>query len=191
VAFPLVNEPLLLGIFLNVIIVAAISTIFVGKRARGIAIVFAIAPLVAFAFHSAGSERAGQIGLILGSIFFGFVALALLKHIIHTDNVEAEIIYGAVSCYLIIGLAWTMIVQTLFEFHPESFTYTGQDPATFFDFLYYSFVSLTTFGYGDLTPLGDFAKALAIVEAVIGVFYMGIIISRLVSLYGRQSTTRS
>ena len=185
--FPLLDVPLLFGGILNLIILAALSGTSEQKITRRPVIILAIAPLVAFAIQRGGFEWVGQIGFVLAFVFFMYVVLVLLQRVMRADDIEAEIIYGAVSCYLIIGLAWTMLFHALYEINPASFSYGEHELLTFYDFLYYSFVSLTTLGYGDLTPVSDFAKALAVIEAVIGVFYIGAIISRLVSLYGRRS----
>jgi len=130
-------------------------------------------------------------GLVLNVLFFVFIFVMLFRHILHSKVVEAEILYGAVSCYFLIGYVWAFLNQILYVIEPASFSFAASKMVTGYDFLYYSFVSLTTLGYGDITPTTDYGKSLAMVEAVVGVFYMALVVARLVSLYGAESKSKS
>src|SRR5262245_57152001 len=106
----------------------------------------------------------------LAAIFFAFTACLLLADVLSKGAVTAQKIYGALCVYLLIGLTWGFIFLTLEGVHPGSFL-VGQarlngiekDPATL---VYFSFVTLSTVGYGDITPLSPPARSFAFMEAI-------------------------
>lgn len=98
------------------------------------------------------------------------------------DHVLADRIFGAIVLYLLIGLVWGIIYAMVDTFLPAAFAGAGGtkgDPTTW---VYFSLVTLTTLGYGDITPVARVARSLATFEALIGQLYPAIIIARLVSL---------
>jgi voltage-gated potassium channel len=131
-------------------------------------------------------ELPGQLYIInlLHLVFFGYVVIVMLRYIFSTQRVTLDMIFAALCTYLIIGLAWMFIYSCIELRLPGSFSsITANNYQTqLHDFLYYSFVTLSTLGYGDVTPLNDFAKSWAIIEAVIGQFYLAVVLARLVGL---------
>jgi hypothetical protein len=123
----------------------------------------------------------------LGVIFFAFTACLLLADVLSKGAVTADKIYGALCVYLLIGLTWGFMFLTLEGVQPGSFQF-GQarssgiekDPATL---VYFSFVTLSTVGYGDITPLSPPARSFAFMEAIIGQIYLAVLVARLVGLY--------
>ncbi len=111
---------------------------------------------------------------------FGFVAVHILRFALQTGRVDAAKVDAAICVYLLIGVIWQyfyILVNTLI---PESF---ANPRLAYGDFLYFSFVTLTTLGYGDITPLNGPAQALAYTEAILGQLYLTILVARLVGLY--------
>jgi hypothetical protein len=101
--------------------------------------------------------------------------------------VTADKIYGALCVYLLIGLTWGFMFLTLEGVQPGSFSLgqgqpngIAKDPATL---VYFSFVTLSTVGYGDITPLSPPARSLAFMEAIIGQIYLAVLVARLVGLH--------
>jgi hypothetical protein len=88
--------------------------------------------------------------------------------------------------YLLLGLVWGVIYATIEMHAPGSFAGTLRLDERLSDWVYYSFVTLTTVGYGDITPLSMAARAVAMLEALVGQLYPAIIIARLVSLQGNS-----
>jgi Ion channel len=127
----------------------------------------------------------------LGVIFFAFTACLLLADVLSKGAVTADKIYGALCVYLLIGLTWGFMFLTLDGFQPGSFQF-GQaglsgiekDPATL---VYFSFVTLSTVGYGDVTPLSPPARSFAFMEAIIGQIYLAVLVARLVGLHTAYS----
>ena len=97
---------------------------------------------------------------------------------------------AATSVYLLLGILWSMAYILVAELVPGSFCFAaGPDPGRSmagFDAVYFSFVTLCTVGYGDVFPVSHGAKMLAIAEAVTGLFYVTILIARLVAVYSSE-----
>lgn len=100
-------------------------------------------------------------------------------------RVSRDVIFAAVSAYLLIGLSWTYVYEFLEMSTPMSFR--GPEPILHNDdFQYYSFVTLATVGYGDIVPVTRPARALSVLEALTGQLYLAILISRLVGAHVAQ-----
>lgn len=117
---------------------------------------------------------------ILLVVFYVFTLSLVAAYVIRPGDVTRDKIYGAISIYLLSGLSWASIFGLIDGIDPGSFICTSGGGV---DFIYYSFSTLTTLGYGDILPITPKARALASLEAVSGVTYMAIAIARLVSLY--------
>jgi voltage-gated potassium channel len=126
-----------------------------------------------------------------GIAFLIWITRILLLHVMTARRVTADTIYGAVCVYLLLGVAWSSAYRLLEILSPGSFAGPlGIDPQTgreISNYAYFSFTTLTTLGYGDITPLTAPARAVAILEAVAGPLYIAVLISRLVSIYVSQS----
>ncbi len=126
-----------------------------------------------------------------GAAFFWFVALVIMKHIFfERSRVNMDLIYGAISVYLLIGSGFGELYQAFALSDPNTFNgieITGDYDKVARSMSYYSFVTLTTLGYGDITPAAHHAKVLAYVEAIIGQLYLTILVARLVGTYIAQS----
>lgn len=91
-------------------------------------------------------------------------------------------IQGAVAAYLLLGLTWALAYELVAHLAAGAFSGTGLGGSERPDFVYFSFVTLTTVGYGDVTPVHPVARSLAIAEALTGQLYPAILLARLVSL---------
>jgi hypothetical protein len=169
---------LLLGVY-------AISHV---RRHLVIALVLAIAVLgTKWSAYVIDNKRLLLVNYGLAAIFFIFTACLLLGDVLRKGAVTADKIYGALCVYLLIGLTWGFMFLTLEGFQPGSFL-VGQarlsgiekDPATL---VYFSFVTLSTVGYGDITPLSPPARSFAFMEAIIGQIYLAVLVARLVGLH--------
>jgi voltage-gated potassium channel len=130
-----------------------------------------------------------------GLLFIGFVVVQLLRFIVYAPRVDSEVLCAAIAGYLLSGLAWSLAYALLDRLDSTSFVFTlaaksGQSMDGFTS-LYFSFVTLSTVGYGDIIPVSEMARMLAMVEAVFGMFYVSLLIARLVSLYSSKSPPES
>jgi hypothetical protein len=110
------------------------------------------------------------------------VIVMMLANILATQRVSANTLFRAVSAYLLLGVAWAGIYHILVLVDPGAIRPLGPG-SSWGEFVYFSFTSLTTLGYGDITPVSPFAKSLVVVESVVGPMYLAILVARLVALY--------
>jgi voltage-gated potassium channel len=127
----------------------------------------------------------------LGAIvFMVFLVWHFLRFILRAPKVTSEVLCTAISAYLLIGILWSLAYILMAELIPGSFSFaTGSTPGRSmkgFDALYFSFVTLCTVGYGDVVPVSRGAQLLAITEAATGMFYVTMLIARLVALYSSE-----
>jgi hypothetical protein len=127
------------------------------------------------------------MGMLGFGLFFITVGIIILMNImLHIRRVTAELVYGAINVYLLIGLSFAFILALVEFIQPGSIT--GLESLSVSDdsiipFLYFSFVTMTTLGYGDISPTTGPAASLVYVEAIVGQLYVAIMIARLVGLY--------
>ncbi len=127
--------------------------------------------------------------------FLVIVIASLLAFILRAKKVDADVLCAGISVYLILGLLWGLAYTWVAQFNPDAFAY-NRSPATAtamsgFTATYFSFMTLMTVGYGDITPIADVARMLAMIEAMTGTFFFGVMIARLVSLYSSSEKTRT
>jgi hypothetical protein len=126
-----------------------------------------------------------------GLLFIGFVVLQFLRFIVRAPRVDFEVLCAGIATYLMLGLLWSFAYLLVDRLVPDSFIFTvgpvSGHSMKGFNALYFSFTTLSTVGYGDIIPVSGVARMLAMVEAVFGMFYVTLLIARLVSLYSSKS----
>lgn len=147
--------------------------------------------------------RGGLTTILLGAAFLGFSTVALLVAVFREQDVTADTIFTALSVYFLAALCAGFLYSALFALDPQSFQFAALPPGveTVEDLplgmatgrlIYFSFVTLTTLGYGDITPRSDPARNLAILEAMAGQLYIAVLLARLVSIeLGRAAGRRA
>lgn len=131
-----------------------------------------------------------SLGEFLAIAFVFFVIWHLFRFVIKTPQVNEEVLCAAVSIYLLFAIACSLIYTLLAQNDPGAFRFTESTDAHAtlegFNALYYSMQVLTTIGFGDILPLSRVARMVAIVEATVGLFFVAILVARLVGLYSRK-----
>jgi len=106
------------------------------------------------------------------------------KQVLFSGAIDANKIVGAICIYLLMGLIWALMYLFLAQAIPGAFN--GLDQLVWYDnfanVAYYSFVTLTTLGYGDISPVAPVARFLVYMQAVVGVFYMAILVASLIGI---------
>ncbi len=124
-------------------------------------------------------------------LFFMMVTWSLIKHLIDSRAVTIKLLFDAIIIYLLIGLIFAMIVSLIDRFDPGAFRYpvaAGSAPVFHLnDFIYFTFTTLSTTGYGDIIPLKPYTRSLSIMIAITGQMYIAIIISMLVGKYAASA----
>jgi len=129
-------------------------------------------------------------GLITACLFLTVTVFALVTRLFTVESVTLDTISAAICAYLLMGVGWAYAYTALALRDPSSFTgaaNVGSRLATIHSFTYYSFVCMTTTGYGDIVAASEGARSLSVIESVSGQLYMAILIARLVGLQVAQS----
>ena len=130
-----------------------------------------------------GAVAAANAALALGAI------VAIVRRVGRHPRVDAATILGAVSTYLLIGMFFSAVFATIGAFGTSSFFVPAID-ARGIDYLYFSFVTMTTVGYGDLTAANDLGRMLAVTEALIGQLYLVTVVALVIGNIGRERAER-
>jgi hypothetical protein len=127
---------------------------------------------------------------VLALLFYAFTTVVIFRFILRAKDVTGDVLFGAICIYMLIGGMWFLIYTMIEALQPGSFMYSALGPGhavEWTEFLYYSYATLTTLGYGDIVPVSLPAKHFAATQAIVGVMYLAIIISRLIGLFISQS----
>jgi hypothetical protein len=140
-------------------------------------------------------ERLYLLNLTIWLLFTAYIAIVVFRSIMSATRVRANEIYGAIYVYLLVGVIFAELFQLLLASNPGALFFDPgrfSGPLTirnnslltrsFGDLLYYSFVTLGTVGYGDVTPASPAARSLSLIEAVVGIMYVATMIARFVSI---------
>lgn len=118
------------------------------------------------------------------------LAFVVLAKVLRPGLITSYQIQGAVAAYLLLGLVWAGVYECLALYDRSAFTGAGTGRVESAVWIYFSFVTLTTTGYGDITPVHPVARSLAVAESLAGQLYLAILISRLVALELASRRTR-
>jgi voltage-gated potassium channel len=143
----------------------------------------------------APSRRLLLVGTISWFFFFVFVTWVELRTLLRHRVVTGETISMSVSVYLLMGLTWGLLYILIFELHPNAFpavqiSNPSSDPRPIFPVLFYfSLTTLSTIGFGDITPVTLQARYAAVAEGITGQFYLAILVARLVGMQMSQAVS--
>ncbi len=177
------GELIVSGLF-SLVLLAGVVAVADRKRIMVIAIVLAIPAIAGRWINHFRPD------LIPPAVF-----LDLLRFVFRAPSVNTEVLCASISAYLMLGLMWTMAYWLVDQLTPGGAfafnTNTGKQSMKGFNAFYFSFITLSTVGYGDITPVSRMARWLAAMEAMTGLLYVAVLISRLVSLYSQAKSDDS
>ncbi|WP_223342436.1 MULTISPECIES: potassium channel family protein [unclassified Synechocystis] len=129
------------------------------------------------------SQRLFTWADIVYAVFFGAAVITISQQLNKAQKVDQNVLLGAISVYLLLGVFWFLLYRISYIISPTNFSELQSDGVNNFILLYFSFTTLTTLGYGDITPTDSVAMGLSNMEAIVGQMYSVIFVARLVSLY--------
>jgi len=143
----------------------------------------------------------GIAGSMSWLLFFAFITWHELRAVLRQREVTSETICMSISVYLLMGLTWGFLYSLIYQLQPHAFSFPSSDVLTtglptekrepvFMVLIYFSLVTLTTIGYGDISPVTMKARYAAIAEGVTGQFYLAILVARLVGMQMSRSTSQ-
>ena len=117
-------------------------------------------------------------------LFYVWATWLAAKQVLFSGPIDGNKIVGAIGIYLLMGLIWALLYLFIAQTIPEAFNGLEQMVwyDNFADVAYFSFVTLTTLGYGDISPIVPIARFLVYMEAIVGVFYMAILVASLIGI---------
>jgi hypothetical protein len=174
------------------ILAALVTTVHTHRRAR-VGLVLGVFAIVARLVAAVQPDNAFQNGavLFLSAVFFGYLIWNILRDISTRDRPTSERIFGGLCAYIFIGVLFALLYAHLEYRDPGVSAFTASNDAIIESatsetsllslFIYYSFVTLTTLGYGDITPVSDAARTLAWMEALFGQLYLAVMVAGFVA----------
>ena len=200
ICVPFVDEikggDLIVTCLLSLIVLSAVLAIADRKSVLVIALVLAI-PAVAGRWINYFRPNLVHpaVFLVCGLLVMALVIARLLRFVLRAPSVNTEVLCASIAVYLMLGLMWTMAYWLVDQLTPGgafSFnTNAGTQSINGFTGFYFSFITLSTVGYGDITPVSRIARWLAAMEAMTGLLYVAVLIARLVSLYSSPKSQDS
>ena len=139
-----------------------------------------------------GIEQNKIFVIVAQAIYILFILMALFtinQKIFSETKVSSDTIQGGIAVFFLIGIAWALLYVIVYLLDPNAFSQSIETVDLFDSMFYFSFATVTTLGYGDIYPVSDIARTLANLEAVVGVMYPAIYISRVVALYTTQEAS--
>ncbi len=134
------------------------------------------------------------LSTILTFVFDVFIVSVIFRRVFADDQPNSEAIFGALCIYLLVGFSFAGLYGMLATVQPRAFYF---DPVSNlrtvpdrFDFIYYSFGTMTSLGAAGIIPVSDQARSLSVIEAILGILYLAVLISRLMSSYQSRSAAR-
>ena len=180
------------GVAFTALLVLAIR--IVGPRLRIVTVALVVPTLLAhWIQHLSDSSIHRIVGLGLATVFLAFLTLVIMFAVFRDESVTFDTIVGAVCAYLLIGVTWGAAYALLVVVSPDSLSVSpalahasgwGESISAFTPVLqYYSFTTLATLGYGDVSPLSPGARALSVMEGLTGQLYLAVLVARLVGIH--------
>jgi len=173
-------------IFLWAILISCVWAVHEKRKHQGIVLGAAVVAIVTDILDVLlRNAVTSWVSKIAGVLFFVYAVVAILLYLAREEEVTADMIMAAASEYMLIGILFAFLYILVEAAYPGSFSFSG-GAADRPGFLYFSVVTLTTTGYGDVLPVSPQARSVAILEALTGQLYIAITVARLVSLYTVQ-----
>ena len=170
----------------------AVAVVTERKRDRRLAVALAAGAIV-FSGGALSGVRpgGGDVGPLLAVVFSAYATWKMLTGIVRSERVTGDVLAGALATYIMAGLAFAVVYGVIAGRRPDAFLTGTAAPASFPDLVYFSFVTLLTIGFGDVTAAAPFARAVVLVEGLFGVAFTTVVMASLVAGYLRHRDRES
>lgn len=189
VLYPMSDGGPLIGMalqaFFSLILLSGVSMVARSRTARLLTAALAVGTAaVGWVRVYVPSERLAVISIAMWMVFLAVLAAVILVRVFSEGGINFHRIQGAVAVYLLLGVIWAGGYRLVMHFAPTAFNPppAGDEATLMSRLVYFSFVTLTTVGYGDVTAVYPAARSLALLEALAGQLFPAVLIARLVSL---------
>jgi len=181
-----VSAPIVRAFVFSCLLVVGVWSLKGGGRFFSVGMTFVIAGVILNVLAVQVSSPFFQYGSLLSLLAFMLVAITFtLKQVAVGTDITANRLVGAVCVYLLLGVIWAMAYTLINAISPGSFAGFSamDDPGWDSEWLYFSFVTMTTLGYGDILPISATARSVAYMQAIVGQFYIAVLVAGLVGAY--------
>jgi hypothetical protein len=166
--------------------VAAVAAI--GRTALSFLIaVLLAAPAAGFqllAIVSGEPEKNLALSWSFAAALYAATIAYLLGYVLRRDVMTTDKLWGAAAAYMMIGVLWMYFYGIVQYLHPGSFSVGGTaKPLSVIDLMYFSFTVLTSTGFGDISPVAPQARAICVLQQIVGILFVAILIARLAGVY--------
>jgi len=173
---------------ISVLILIGVSIVMVKnerKRVRFVYITFAILMFFIALGVNLTEWRSSlkMIALIIPLVFFVLLSIEVFRQMLQEKNVTQSIIIAAFDCYLLLGILGATLFTILLHANPDAYSNVNETVKIFDKMLYFSFVTLTSIGYGDITPVSPLAEKVTAFFGLIGHFYSVVVVGIIVGKY--------
>jgi hypothetical protein len=198
--FPFVEEvkggDIIAAILLSLVLLCSVIAVAQNKGIFFIALVLAVPAIVGrWISHFRPDLVPPPLFLTAGLVLIAFVVANLLRFVLRAPSVNADVLCASISAYLMLGIIWTIAYWLVDQLTPGgafAFNTSGEKQSMRgFNSFYFSFITLSTVGYGDITPVSKIARMLAAMEAMTGLLYVAVLIARLVAIYSSPKSQDS
>ena len=179
------HGPVILFVINITILLTAVAVVGRSRSMLVIAVILVL-PAIVFRFLALESNLPGYIALTWGfnAAFYIYILANLLHYVLRRDVMTADKLYGAVAAYILVAVLWAYLHGVTQYFYPGAYAFGGTPKALdMTELIYFSFTTLATVGYGDITPTLVHSRYLTILEMITGVMYVAILIARLTGVY--------
>jgi hypothetical protein len=192
--------PGLTGLLLTITLLIAVFSMSASKRVYRAAWTLVAAKIILAVithFQAGAGVHIAETAVIFA--FFILATVFAFQRVLEGEYVDMNRIAGAISIYMLIGLIWACMYFYISLMNPEAFDGLADlgaydvkvMNAAYMDLLYYSYVTLSTLGYGDITPVSRAAQSLAYLEAICGVMYVAVLVAALVGSYRNKRVAQA
>jgi hypothetical protein len=184
--FEILSPASVKAFFFSVLMIVGARSLKGGGRFFTVGMVLAAVGIVLNVLAVSQSSSVFHYGSYLSLIAFLLVSISYtLRQVAFSTEINTNRLVGAICVYLLLGVIWALIYSLLEFAAPSSFTGIAPGDAAGWDsgWIYFSFVTLTTLGYGDITPVSETARSLVYLQAIAGQFYIAVLVAGLVSAY--------
>jgi hypothetical protein len=170
---------------------AILISVYAAKIHRGL-LVLAILLAIPTLFHRIFLTKAelssfSIFNVVVSLVFDLLIVVVIFRHVFARDRPNSETIFGALCIYLLVGFSFASLYEMIAAARPTAFYF---DPHTNlhavparFDFIYYSFCTMTSLGAAGITAVSPQARSITVLEAILGVLYLAVLIARLMGAY--------
>ena len=177
------NQKLFADLLIALIFGACSFVMSKNRKAYHVIIILGIVILVLrFLDYIIDNNYLAIVSVAIMTIYVGLVFNSILTYILSSNDVNVNVILGTVSGYLLMGIFFSFVFSLIMQLNNDALKFSG-DTFGFKEIVYFTMVTQTTIGYGDITPVGDLARLFSYILGILGQMYIGIVMALIIGKF--------